>query len=364
MRAGTDSWAHSESERRSVHRFRCERRQTERMASRVEQHLPPRVPLLWQRGSQCQSPPRSRAEIVGGEVEVNDRGPWPRRGDMPVDPLRYEYRPGHLDPDAGLLRPQLAATEQAQVEVCKLQGVGTVQRDAHQSRRADLCHSGTLRPVHGLCGYLANVRICRDQGGRRLRRPAVGRHGQGVRRVRGGHRRLHTNHIDLYQMHHVGRQAPWEEVWQAMEQLVREGKVRYVGDSSCAAWDVALARAAASARHFLGLTSEQSLYNLAVRTVEDGCRVARRMLPWLGCCTTPSCPRPSSGCGRPKSCGRTSVSCRSSWTWSSWIASTRSSRVQEKPHRRTPGEASPSAQRAACEKAVTTVTMQGTSSAT
>jgi len=81
-------------------------------------------------------------------------------------------------------------------------------------------------------------------------------------------RRLQTDHIDVYQMHHVDRSTPWEEVWQAMEQLVREGKVTYVGSSNFAAWDVALAQAAASARHFLGLTSEQSLYNLAVRTVE------------------------------------------------------------------------------------------------
>jgi aryl-alcohol dehydrogenase-like predicted oxidoreductase len=53
-----------------------------------------------------------------------------------------------------------------------------------------------------------------------------------------------------------------------MEQLVREGKISYVGSSNFAAWDVALAQSAASARHFLGLTSEQSLYNLAVRAVE------------------------------------------------------------------------------------------------
>src|SRR3954454_632275 len=81
-------------------------------------------------------------------------------------------------------------------------------------------------------------------------------------------RRLQTDHIDLYQMHHVDRATPWEEVWQAMEQLVRDGKVTYVGSSNFAAWDVALAQSAASARHFLGLTSEQSLYNLAVRSVE------------------------------------------------------------------------------------------------
>jgi aryl-alcohol dehydrogenase-like predicted oxidoreductase len=81
-------------------------------------------------------------------------------------------------------------------------------------------------------------------------------------------RRLRTDHIDLYQMHHVDRATPWEEIWQAMEQLVRDGKISYVGSSNFAGWDVALAQCAASARHFMGLTSEQSLYNLAVRAVE------------------------------------------------------------------------------------------------
>src|SRR3954462_13942166 len=84
----------------------------------------------------------------------------------------------------------------------------------------------------------------------------------------GSLKRLQTDHIDLYQMHHVDRSTPWEEIWQEMEQLVREGKISYVGRSNFAAWDVALAQCAASARHFMGLTSEQSLYNLAVRTVE------------------------------------------------------------------------------------------------
>ncbi|GAB3011993.1 aldo/keto reductase [Streptomyces pseudoechinosporeus] len=81
-------------------------------------------------------------------------------------------------------------------------------------------------------------------------------------------RRLRTDHIDLYQMHHIDRATPWEEIWQAMEQLVRDGKVSYVGSSNFAGWDVALAQSAATARHFMGLTSEQSLYNLAVRAVE------------------------------------------------------------------------------------------------
>ena len=81
-------------------------------------------------------------------------------------------------------------------------------------------------------------------------------------------RRLGTDHIDLYQMHHVDRNTPWEEIWQAMEILVREGKVLYVGSSNFAAWNIAQANGVASHRNFLGLVSEQSLYNLAVRTVE------------------------------------------------------------------------------------------------
>lgn len=81
-------------------------------------------------------------------------------------------------------------------------------------------------------------------------------------------RRLQTDHIDLYQMHHVDRSTPWEEIWQAMEQLVREGKVLYVGSSNFAGWHIATACAGARARHFLGLVSEQSLYNLNARMLE------------------------------------------------------------------------------------------------
>ncbi len=81
-------------------------------------------------------------------------------------------------------------------------------------------------------------------------------------------RRLQTVWIDLYQMHHVDRETPWEEIWQAMEQLVREGKVVYVGSSNFAGWHLVQAQEAARSRHFFGLVSEQSLYNLNERTIE------------------------------------------------------------------------------------------------
>lgn len=81
-------------------------------------------------------------------------------------------------------------------------------------------------------------------------------------------KRLQTDYIDLYQMHHVDRNTPWEEIWQAMEQLVREGKVLYVGSSNFAGWHIVQANELAKQRHFMGLVSEQSLYNLAARTVE------------------------------------------------------------------------------------------------
>ncbi len=88
------------------------------------------------------------------------------------------------------------------------------------------------------------------------------------RACEGSLKRLQTDYIDLYQMHHIDRDAPWEEIWQAMEQLVREGKVLYIGSSNFAGWHIAQANELARQRHFMGLVSEQSLYNLAARTVE------------------------------------------------------------------------------------------------
>ena len=81
-------------------------------------------------------------------------------------------------------------------------------------------------------------------------------------------KRLNTDYIDLYQMHHVDRGTRWEEIWQAMEVLVAQGKVLYVGSSNFAGWHIAQAQETAKARNFLGLACEQSVYNLMKRTVE------------------------------------------------------------------------------------------------
>jgi aryl-alcohol dehydrogenase-like predicted oxidoreductase len=98
-------------------------------------------------------------------------------------------------------------------------------------------------------------------------------------------RRLQTDHVDLYQMHHIERSTPWEEIWQAMEQLVREGKLLYVGSSNFAGWHIAQAQSVAQARNFMGLVSEQSLYNLNARTIElevaPACRAyGLGLIPW------------------------------------------------------------------------------------
>jgi NDP-hexose 2,3-enoyl reductase len=81
-------------------------------------------------------------------------------------------------------------------------------------------------------------------------------------------RRLRTDWIDLLQLHHIQRDTPWEEIWQAMETLTGQGKIRYAGSSNFAGWHLARAQAAADRRHYLGLVSEQPKYNLLTRHVE------------------------------------------------------------------------------------------------
>ena len=81
-------------------------------------------------------------------------------------------------------------------------------------------------------------------------------------------KRMQTDYIDLYQMHHVDRSTPWDEIWEAMEVLRNQGKVIYVGSSNFAGWHLAQAQETATRRGQLGLVSEQSIYNLVERTVE------------------------------------------------------------------------------------------------
>jgi aryl-alcohol dehydrogenase-like predicted oxidoreductase len=98
-------------------------------------------------------------------------------------------------------------------------------------------------------------------------------------------KRMKTDYIDLYQMHHISRETPWDEIWQAMEVLVQQGKILYVGSSNFAGWHIARANEAAKARGFLGLVSEQSKYSLAARMVElevlPACRAyGLGVIPW------------------------------------------------------------------------------------
>jgi aryl-alcohol dehydrogenase-like predicted oxidoreductase len=98
-------------------------------------------------------------------------------------------------------------------------------------------------------------------------------------------KRLQTDYIDIYQMHHVDRRTPWDEIWEGMETLRAQGKILYVGSSNFAGWHIAAAQEAAKARHFLGLVSEQSLYNLVERSIELEVLPAARqyglgVIPW------------------------------------------------------------------------------------
>jgi len=97
--------------------------------------------------------------------------------------------------------------------------------------------------------------------------------------------RLQTDRIDLFQMHHIDRETPWDEIWQAMEVLVQQGKILYVGSSNFAGIHIAQAQMSARERKFLGLVSEQSLYNLTARMIEleviPACRdFGLALIPW------------------------------------------------------------------------------------
>jgi aryl-alcohol dehydrogenase-like predicted oxidoreductase len=98
-------------------------------------------------------------------------------------------------------------------------------------------------------------------------------------------RRLQTDYIDLYQMHHVDRATPWEEIWEAMSVLRQQGKIIYVGSSNFAGWHLVAAQETARRQHMTGLTSEQSIYNLLNRWIELEVLPAAReygigLIPW------------------------------------------------------------------------------------
>ncbi|WP_028562821.1 aldo/keto reductase [Paenibacillus pinihumi] len=88
------------------------------------------------------------------------------------------------------------------------------------------------------------------------------------RQLEGSLRRLQTDHIELYKMHHIDRRTPWEELWEAFETIVRQGKADYIGSSNFAGWQLVKAQAAAKERRFMGLVVEQHKYSLLSRLPE------------------------------------------------------------------------------------------------
>ncbi len=101
----------------------------------------------------------------------------------------------------------------------------------------------------------------------------------------GSLQRLQTDHIDIYQMHHVDRDCPWAETWTAFNSLINQGKAVYIGSSNFAGWDIATACQEAAKRNMLGLASEQSIYHLDNRAIEleviPACRhYGLGLIPW------------------------------------------------------------------------------------
>ncbi|GGW44671.1 aldo/keto reductase [Streptomyces griseoloalbus] len=81
-------------------------------------------------------------------------------------------------------------------------------------------------------------------------------------------KRLQTDYIDVYQFHHIDRSTPFEEIWQAIDVLVQQGKILYAGSSNFPGYKIAQANENAKTHGRVGLVSEQCLYNLAERRAE------------------------------------------------------------------------------------------------
>ncbi|MEU9197204.1 aldo/keto reductase [Streptomyces hundungensis] len=88
------------------------------------------------------------------------------------------------------------------------------------------------------------------------------------RSVEASLQRLNTDYIDVYQFHHVDRATPFEEIWQAIDVLITQGKILYAGSSNFPGYKIAQANEVADRTGRLGLVSEQCLYNLAERRAE------------------------------------------------------------------------------------------------
>lgn len=106
-----------------------------------------------------------------------------------------------------------------------------------------------------------------------------------MKHCEGSLKRLQTDRIDLYQMHHIDHDCPWDETWQSFDTLTKQGKIIYVGSSNFAGWDIATACQEASKRGLMGLVSEQSIYNLDNRMLEleviPACRhYGLGLIPW------------------------------------------------------------------------------------
>ncbi|MEV6005946.1 aldo/keto reductase [Streptomyces sp. NPDC051976] len=105
------------------------------------------------------------------------------------------------------------------------------------------------------------------------------------REVEASLRRLGTDHIDVYQFHHIDRATPWDEIWQAIDVLIAQGKILYAASSNFAGWHIAQANETAARTGRVGLVSEQCLYNLAERRAEMEVIPAAReygvgIIPW------------------------------------------------------------------------------------
>ncbi|MFD7548417.1 aldo/keto reductase [Streptomyces sp. NPDC059816] len=98
-------------------------------------------------------------------------------------------------------------------------------------------------------------------------------------------KRLQTDYLDLYQFHHIDRNTPFEEIWQAIDVLVTQGKILYAGSSNFPGYKIAQANETADRHGRLGLVSEQCLYNLYERRAEMEVLPAAReyglgVVPW------------------------------------------------------------------------------------